>query len=524
MAAVQGKEGWLPATYAVVQPSELVKQQEADAAAAMAGYRPIGDDSDRFTMMDELMDTQCFERLPPTANAVAAARHDCVVAVRKPRKLDPAKVAADCVSRLVAQLEQRAAAEAKAEAKARTKVAAKAAKAHDTLVRKAAKKVAAAAIAAVKARAKARAKRFGVAVRAAAKKVAFAAIAAVKARYAPRPVRVSQRARAKAQAKDYAEPEAAEVEAAETHGAPVCASSRPPPARLSRPPPEDIEIQRAIKSTLEFQTRLPEERLRLALTAEEVQERAAAEGLPLIRLPGTRTGFKGVYVENGHGPLPYVTRLCRAGGGKLTLGTYVTAEEAALHYARCVGKAAALSFNDAVHSVGLSGAATDCQQAVTKSDVLLQAAEEGLELLKSTRCVTGYKGVVTQRNGWYGAQDYDAQSRTTVWLGNFRLVEEAALAFARYKAGTLEPATGATMSASPASNMRRSMAAVHGNCMRSGVQAPFLSTGERTHRPRQSGELVEAVEVGSDDACEDDDEEEVVEAVMHVDVERVRLV
>ena len=50
--------------------------------------------------------------------------------------------------------------------------------------------------------------------------------------------------------------------------------------------------------------------------------------------------------------------------------------------------------------------------------------------------ITGYHGVVRQRNGWFGAQHADTKTHRTVWLGMFVSTGEAALAYTRYNAGT----------------------------------------------------------------------------------------
>ena len=220
--------------------------------------------------------------------------------------------------------------------------------------------------------------------------------------------------------------------------------------------------RRAIAATLEFQKKPLEERKRLALTAEEAIARAAEEGLPLVRLAGTKTGFKSVYIENGNGPLGYVARLWLSNdsGGKITLGTYATAEEAALNYARCLGRDAAIAAVDGIQAELFDMAST----SLTIDDVKQQAAEEGLELIRSAKCKAGFEGVVEQRNGWFGAQH--AAGGKTIWLGNFRLREQAALAYARFKAG-------APNSRPSNSNARRAIAAVHGAHLRAtGELAP----------------------------------------------------
>ena len=342
------------------------------------------------------------------------------MSAEKKAELAAAKGAADCVKRLLAQLEQRANAAAR-----ESKAVAKAAKARDTHIGKAAKKVAA------------------------------AAIAAVKARYAA-PVRTSGRARVKSEKAQGAEFAAFATESK--------SASRKHATIRREPSLQSIERgdRRAIAATLEFQKKPLEERKRLALTAEEAIARAAEEGLPLVRLAGTKTGFKSVYIENGNGPLGYVARLWLSNdsGGKITLGTYATAEEAALNYARCLGRDAAIAAVDGIQAELFDMASA----SLTIDDVKRQAAAEGLELIRSAKCKAGFEGVVEQRNGWFGAQH--AAGGKTIWLGNFRLREQAALAYARFKAG-------APNSRPSNSNARRAIAAVHGAHLRAtGELAP----------------------------------------------------
>ena len=178
------------------------------------------------------------------------------------------------------------------------------------------------------------------------------------------------------------------------------------------------------------------------MTAEEAVAAAAAEGLPLIRLPGTKSGFKSVTRENGS-HLCYVVRLWRGDDATRDLGRYATAEEAALTYARCLGRAAALETEASINAA----LAEKEGEPRTVDEVLRQAKAEGLELIESAKSATGYSGVVVQRNGWFGAQFADSVTRKTTWLGNYRLKEDAALAHARFKAG--RPAMGTTMGSGP---------------------------------------------------------------------------
>ena len=75
------------------------------------------------------------------------------------------------------------------------------------------------------------------------------------------------------------------------------------------------------------------------LTSEEVRQQAQAEGLTLLTAENS-TGYFGVHHQPGK-PKPYVAQVWR-GGKSVHLGTFATAEEAALCIARSPeGRAAA---------------------------------------------------------------------------------------------------------------------------------------------------------------------------------------
>ena len=206
---------------------------------------------------------------------------------------------------------------------------------------------------------------------------------------------------------------------------------------------------KVLEAILDFQKKPAPERVRLALSASEAQELAAAEGLPLIRLPGSKTGFKGVVpapphdscLRSSNGELRFKLQLgsvrqvpSQRLGTCRCLGTYRTAEEAALHYARWLGREMAVAEARALEAI----CAKSAVGPLTAEDALRLAADEGLELEKTSRpSITGYRGVVRQRNGLFGAQHFDTKTRKTVWLGMLATAQEAALTYARYNAGTL---------------------------------------------------------------------------------------
>ena len=75
------------------------------------------------------------------------------------------------------------------------------------------------------------------------------------------------------------------------------------------------------------------------LTAEEALRQAEAEGLTLLRSESNNSGWKNVTVDSGRSR-PYRAKVTR-GGEKVTLGSFATAEEAALVVARDSGVQAA---------------------------------------------------------------------------------------------------------------------------------------------------------------------------------------
>ena len=78
----------------------------------------------------------------------------------------------------------------------------------------------------------------------------------------------------------------------------------------------------------------------MPLTSEEARHQAQAEGLTL-RVADNKTGYFGVYLDSPSKPKPYQAQVWR-GGKKVQLGSFATAEEAALRVARSPeGQAAA---------------------------------------------------------------------------------------------------------------------------------------------------------------------------------------
>jgi len=147
---------------------------------------------------------------------------------------------------------------------------------------------------------------------------------------------------------------------------------------------------------------------------------AEAEGLTLLVADNT-TGYFGVNLAKPGQPKPYQARVVR-GGKKVHLGSFATAEEAALCIARSSeGKAAA-------KRAAAAG-------PLTSEEARQQAEAEGLTLLKADN-KTGYYGVYLNNPG--RPKPYQAQvSRggKVVSRGYFATAEAAALCVARSPEG-----------------------------------------------------------------------------------------
>ena len=148
------------------------------------------------------------------------------------------------------------------------------------------------------------------------------------------------------------------------------------------------------------------------MTAEEAIAAAEEEGLPLVRSKTAASGFRGVQV-------------CKIGDRGYTasshtqyLGAFATAEEAALEYARFIGKEAALAL------------AAQEEPGMTAEEVEAAVKAEGLTLVRSKKnTASGFKGVREGYRGNWSANVMRAGGNNVI--GNFKSALEAALAVAR---------------------------------------------------------------------------------------------
>ena len=171
-----------------------------------------------------------------------------------------------------------------------------------------------------------------------------------------------------------------------------------------------------------------------SLTAAEVLQQAAAEGLTLERSAANATGFGGVHRTPAQGDR-FAADLCVGPGAdhksvRKHLGTFDTAEEAALSIARAKAEAAGDDDDD-----DGDDEETLCPAAAA---AVRQAAAEGLTLQRSARSQTGFKCV--RHNARNGATGFAAivggtggsdRPDNKKHLGTFRTAQEAALAVAR---------------------------------------------------------------------------------------------
>ena len=158
------------------------------------------------------------------------------------------------------------------------------------------------------------------------------------------------------------------------------------------------------------------------LTSEEARQQAQAEELMLLIKAENTTGYFGVYLSNPGKPKPYQVQV-RRGGKQVSLGSFATAEEAALCVARSPeGKEAAER-------------AAAAPVPLTSEEARQQAQAERLTLLRADN-KAGYFGVHLTNLGY--PKPYQAR----VWrggkqvnLGCFATAEEAALCVARTPEG-----------------------------------------------------------------------------------------
>ena len=158
------------------------------------------------------------------------------------------------------------------------------------------------------------------------------------------------------------------------------------------------------------------------MTREQALQQAHAEGL-VLRRADSKPGYANVSVQSGIKPKPYLAQVSR-NGRQVHLGSFTTAEEAALCLARLPERQAAAA---------AAAAAVLPKVPLTGEQALQQAEAEGLTLRKADN-KAGYANVSVMS----GAKPYIAlvgRSGGKVHLGSFATAEEAALCVARSPEG-----------------------------------------------------------------------------------------
>ena len=157
------------------------------------------------------------------------------------------------------------------------------------------------------------------------------------------------------------------------------------------------------------------------MTEAEARRLAAAKGLSLVPAENA-TGWKGVSHDNRPGLSKPFQAAMKQGSERHSLGSFSSAAEAALAYARHLGPAGCAA---------ATAPPAAPEQPMTEAEARRLAAEEGLELLPADNH-TGFRGVSTKGNG--SRMPYQAKIRKEGKqrsLGTFTSPFEAALAYAR---------------------------------------------------------------------------------------------
>ena len=159
-----------------------------------------------------------------------------------------------------------------------------------------------------------------------------------------------------------------------------------------------------------------------SLTREQALQQAEAEGLTLMESTN-KAGYFGVSHQPGRAK-PYQAKVW-SGGQAVNLGSFSTAEEAALCIARSPeGQKAAKQ--------AAARAVEPPPEPLTREQALHQAEEEGITLRRANNR-TGYANVSVLRNKRKAYKAHVSINGKTTTLGTFVTAEEAALCIARSK-------------------------------------------------------------------------------------------
>ena len=179
------------------------------------------------------------------------------------------------------------------------------------------------------------------------------------------------------------------------------------------------------------------------MSEAEVWAAVKAEGLTLEPSSVNQSGFKGVYVSGSR----FQAHLTLNGKAK-SLGSFVTALEAALHVARFLGP-------DTSAAVAVVAAAATPVLLISEAEIREAVEAEGLTLVPSSNNQSGFKGVVASGSRFHASCWHNGKSHS---LGRFLTALEAALHVARFlgpggSAATVAAAASATAVASTTQSM-----------------------------------------------------------------------
>jgi hypothetical protein len=168
------------------------------------------------------------------------------------------------------------------------------------------------------------------------------------------------------------------------------------------------------------------------LSTEAALAQAKAEGLTLHEAPGTKTGYRGVAVQQKSAVSPFMAVLQRNGKSQ-HLGCYATKEHAALVYARAAAAQPTAHPGTISTPQGPPAEPDSVTPSMSAEDAVAKANEEGLTLHLASKenSATGFKGVWKSKRS--KAKPFRAEFRSRK-LGRFFAAEGAALAFARAEA------------------------------------------------------------------------------------------
>eukprot|EP00964_Phaeocystis_antarctica_P163088 scaffold138628_cov112-Phaeocystis_antarctica.AAC.1 len=202
------------------------------------------------------------------------------------------------------------------------------------------------------------------------------------------------------------------------------------------------------------------------MASEEARQQAQAEKLTLL-VAKNKTGYFGVRLTEPGLPKPYQARVTR-GGKSMSLGSFATAEEAAL----CVARSP-------------EGQAAAAAAPLTSEEARQQAQAEKLTLRLADN-KTGYYGVCLAKPGQ--ARPYQAgvtRGGNTVGLGSFATAEEAALCVARSPEGRAAAAERTAAAAPLTSEEARQQAQAEGLTLRlADSKTGYIGVHHQTGRPK----------------------------------------